>query len=256
MNILLMDAGNSRLKWAQLTGKSVRRIQARAWPASDPVALVMRALRGAGPVDALFVCNVAGPKVKRAVEAARGTLGLPRPIWVRSARQWGALRNGYDEPWRLGVDRWVAMIGAQARFPGQALCLVSIGTALTVDFLDARARHRGGLIIPGPALMSASLEARTAGIRRRARGGRGAPRRTVFTRNTRQALTQGARLACAALIERALAEAQRNLGGAPKLLLSGGAAAEVAPLLGVPWQRDPEPVLAGLAVIARVSGIE
>lgn len=253
MSILLMDAGNSRLKWAELNGRKMRHVQARAWPAGDPSLLVLRALRTSGAPDAVYVCNVAGPAVKRSIEAACRQLGCPRPVWVRSASRWKALRNGYDEPWRLGADRWVALIGAEARFPGEALCLVSVGTALTVDFLDTRARHRGGLIIPGPALMSASLEARTAGIRRRARGGTGASRRAVFTRNTRQALTQGARLACAALIERAVTEARQRLGKVPRLLLSGGAANEVAPLLSVSWQRNPEPVLSGLAVIARAS---
>jgi type III pantothenate kinase len=256
MSVLLIDAGNSRLKWAQLKGHSLRRVQARAWPATDPAPLLKQVLRSAGTVEALYVCNVAGARVKQALDAARRELELPRPVWARSARSRGALRNGYDEPWRLGADRWVALIGAQARYPGKALCLVSMGTALTVDFLDERAHHRGGLIIPGPALMSASLEARTAGIRRRAQGTGRARGRAVFTRNTRQALTQGARLACAALIDRAQGEARRRFGGSVKLLLSGGATAEVAPLLAAAWQHYPEPVLEGLAVMARDSGIE
>jgi type III pantothenate kinase len=256
MKALLIDAGNSRLKWALWSGGRLRRIEARAWPAGDPAALLARVLRGAGPLDAIYVCSVAGVRVTRALRAAARSLKLPAPRSIASARRSGTLRNGYDEPWRLGADRWVALIGAQARFPGEALCLVSIGTALTVDFLDARARHRGGLIIPGPQLMRASLEARTAGIRRRARGVAGSAGRGLFTRNTRQALTQGARHACAALIERALAGAADKLAGTPRLLLSGGAVEQVAPLLQVPFQRYAEPVLAGLAVIARRAGLE
>jgi type III pantothenate kinase len=104
--------------------------------------------------------------------------------------------------------------------------------------------------------MSASLEARTAGIRRRAQGSAAAGGRSLFTRNTRQALTQGARHACAALIERALAGATARLGAEPRLLLSGGGVEQVAPLLKVSFRRYAEPVLAGLAVIAQRAGLE
>jgi type III pantothenate kinase len=256
MKALLIDAGNSRLKWALLSGARPKRVEARAWPAGDPAPLLARVLRGAGAIDSIYACNVAGPAVARALNACAGSLQLPSPRIIRSAQRRGALRNGYDEPWRLGADRWVALIGAHARYPGQALCLVSIGTALTVDFLDAKGRHRGGLIIPGPELMRASLEQRTAGIRRRARGVAGPPGRQLFTRNTREALMQGARHACAALIERALEGAAAKLAEKPRLLLSGGGLAQVAPLLSVPYQRYPEPVLAGLAVIARRAGLE
>jgi type III pantothenate kinase len=256
MSALLIDAGNSRLKWAQLRGKRLVQVQARAWPAGDPAPLLARVLRAAGDIDAIYLCNVAGLAVARALSAAARARQLPAPRIIHSARRSGTLRNGYDEPWRLGADRWVALLGAQARYPKQALCLVSIGTALTIDFLDARGCHRGGLIIPGPELMSASLAARTAGIRRRAQGGGGATRSGLFTRNTRQALSQGARHACAALIERALAGTSRRLVGPPRLLISGGGIEQVAPLLSVPFQRYAEPVLSGLAVIARQAGLE
>lgn len=256
MKALLIDAGNSRLKWALLRGRQLVHVQARAWPALDPAPLLWRVLRGAGAIESIYVCNVAGAAITRALSVAARRLQLPAPRIMRSEPRNGKLRNGYDEPWRLGADRWVGLLGAQERYPDQALCLVSIGTALTVDFLDARARHRGGLIIPGPELMSASLEARTAGIRRRARGTSATAGRGLFTRNTRQALSQGALLACAALIERALSDTGARLGGQPRLLLSGGGVAQVAPLLRVPFKRYAEPVLSGLAVIARRAGLE
>jgi type III pantothenate kinase len=256
LKALLIDAGNSRLKWAQLRDKHLVHVQARAWPAGDPAPLLRRMLRAAGKIDAIYLCNVAGLPVARALSAAARALKLPAPQLIRSARRSGTLRNGYDEPWRLGADRWVALLGAQARYPQQALCLVSIGTALTIDFLDASGHHRGGLIIPGPELMNATLQARTAGIRRRAQGGSEAAGRGFFTRNTRQALSQGARHACAALIERALTGTSRQLGGQARLLLSGGGIEQVAPLLSVPFQRYAEPVLSGLAVIARQAELE
>jgi type III pantothenate kinase len=112
MKALLIDAGNSRLKWALLRGKQRLKVQARAWPAGDPAALLARVLRAAGPLDAIYVCNVAGAAVTRALRIGARRLQLPAPHTIRSARRSGRLRNGYDEPWRLGADRWVALLGA------------------------------------------------------------------------------------------------------------------------------------------------
>src|SRR5208337_55868 len=113
---------------------------------------------------------VAGGAIERQIGAVARRAGWSPPRWVRSDARAAGIRNAYHEPWRLGVDRWVALIGARDFFPGHALLIVSVGTAMTIDLLDARGRHRGGLITPGPRLMIDALLERTAGIRRRAGG--------------------------------------------------------------------------------------
>src|SRR4029077_11514362 len=139
--------------------------------------------------------------------------GNPPPQYIRSTRRTAGVRNGYVQTWRLGADRWGAMLGARPVFRGRALCVVDVGTALTLDLLDAHGHHRGGLLVPGPALMVESLLSNTAGIRQRAGSGllRGGNRRRsapVFARSTRAGLLAGSAVACAALIERALSEAR------------------------------------------------
>jgi type III pantothenate kinase len=165
------------------------------------------------------------------------------------------VRNGYRESWRLGADRWVALIGARHGHPDMDLCVVGIGTAMTIDLLDASGRHVGGNIIPGPRLMIESLLTRTAGIQRRA-GGREASQADdaeallLFAHDTRAGLIAGARHACAAAIEHARREAGRQLGRRPRLILAGGAMDVIAPLLDSPYRREDDLVLRGLAVIA------
>jgi type III pantothenate kinase len=149
----------------------------------------------------------------------------------------------------LGADRWVALIGARKAHPGRALCIVNIGTAMTIDLIDVAGRHRGGSITPGPTMMQAALLTNTAGIRRSARGARPG-KLTLFASNTRAALSGGATFACAALIERASDEARTLLGSRPILILDGGAAAIVAPLLRLRALRQDDLVLRGLAVFA------
>ena len=158
---------------------------------------------------------------------------------------------GYLEPWRLGSDRFVAAVGARQLLPRMHLCVVGVGTAMTVDLLAADGRHRGGVIIPAPALMVDTLLARTHGIQRRAQGGqagRGAP---LFARSTRAGLVQGARYAAAALVDRAVEEGQALLGRKPLVVLTGGQAAAVRPLLRSSCVVVPDLVLRGLAALAR-----
>jgi type III pantothenate kinase len=249
---LLIDAGNTRLKWALLQGRRLGRVHAMDW---NPRGVE----RAAGAVlrtraDRVLVCSVAGAPLERALRRAARRAGLRPPQFVRSTRRAAGVRNGYRQTWRLGADRWVAMLGARALHPGRALCVVDVGTALTLDLLDARGQHRGGLLLPGPTLMVDSLLNDTAGIRKRAGGAVRGVRRSAarFGRSTRAGLLTGSAMACAALIERALREARLELPGRPLLLLSGGAAAQVAPLLTIALRRVDGLVLHGLALLAQL----
>jgi type III pantothenate kinase len=250
---LLIDAGNTRRKYARLTGHRLGRAQVVDWNPRGLERVARRVLRGR--FERVLVCSVAGVELERALRRAALRGGNPRPQYIRSTRRSAGVRNGYVQTWRLGADRWVAMLGARALHPGRALCVVDVGTALTLDLLDAKGQHRGGLLVPGPTLMVESLLNNTAGIRRRA-GLRAAPssgRRkgaALFGRSTRAGLLAGSTAACAALIERALGEARATLRTRPKLLLAGGAAMQVAPFLGVPYARADHLVLQGLALLA------
>jgi type III pantothenate kinase len=257
--LVLLDAGNSRIKWARLTtayrrGQRFERRGTLELSALQRGAALTRILRGAGAGVDVRVCNVAGAHAEQLIRTAARAAGASRLHFERSVRSAGGVRNGYRQSWRLGVDRWVALIGARDEHPELPLCLIAVGTALTVDLIDATGQHLGGSITPGPRLMIETLLTRTAGIRRRA-GGRRAledPIHAValFERDTRRGLIAGARFASAALIERALAEARARLGRRTRLLIGGGGADAVLPLLGVRYWRADELVLRGLAVLA------
>ena len=252
MNVLLIDAGNTRLKWATLRGARLGRAQALDWNARNMDRVASAVLRT--KAERVLICSVAGLAFDRALRRAARRAGKRAPQFVRSTRRAAGVRNGYLETWRLGADRWVAMLGARALTPKRALCIVDVGTALTIDLMDSRGRHRGGLIVPGPTLMVDSLLNDTAGIRVRAGRNVRASRRAaaMFGRSTRAGLLGGSTMACAALIERALIEARRELKARPLLLLSGGGAAQVAPLLSVAHRRVGGLVLHGLALLARL----
>lgn len=249
---LLIDVGNTRIKWARLRGGRLGRMQAAAhdgWRAADYRRALATALRGVAAID---VVSVAGERADR--ELARAIVahcGLA-PRFVAATRTAAGVTNGYREIWRLGIDRWVAAIGgwhAPAR-RGRPVCVVDVGTATTIDLVDARGRHRGGAIVPGPALMVSSLLRGTRGIQRRAAGAGAAVPRTPFARSTRAALEAGAHHAVAALVDRAAAAAYRSTGRRPLLLLTGGAAPAVARHVASPHSVIPDLVLRGLAALA------
>jgi len=247
MAVLLVDVGNTRIKWAQLAAGRIGRSRAAVHAAWGPRDYARRLLEIRN-LERVLVASVAGPKVRRALAGAARGAGV-RAAFVTVPRRAAGVTVGYVEPWRLGVDRFVAAVGAHAMFTGVALCVVGVGTAMTIDLVDAGGRHRGGVIVPAPDLMVETLLQNTHGIRRRAQGGaRGAA--TMFGRSTRAAVVQGARYAAAALIDRAVREASALLGREPLAVLFGGEAPAVRPLVLSACVGVPDLVLRGLAVIA------
>lgn len=256
MGVLLVDVGNTRIKWALLEGQRLGRSQAAVHSAWGPASYARRLFGKKTHPLRVWVTSVAGLEVNRALEKAARRVRVSS-TFVTVPRAGGGVRVGYFEPWRLGVDRFVAAVGAHELFPGMPLCVVGVGTAMTIDLVGANGRHRGGVIIPAPALMAATLFARTHGIHRRAQGGGGSRGRSAatrfFARSTRDGVVQGARHAAAALIDRAVEEGRTLLGRRPLVVLTGGEAAAVRPLLRSSSVGVPDLVLRGLAVLARAA---
>ncbi len=247
MTILLVDIGNTRVKWAVLRDGRQGSMRAAAHEGSG---LALRALVRSAPRDVsrVVVVSVVDEALSQVLDAAaRRRFGVA-PEYIRSMQRAHGVTNGYRDTWRLGADRWVSVVGAHSLAPG-AVVIANVGTALTIDAVSASGRHRGGAIVPGPATMVASLLSGTHGIRRRASGGR-VESRSMFSTDTASALAAGSMFAAAAFVDRALFEAQRELKGRPLLVLTGGAAPALQRYLKSPARFIPDLVLRGLAVFA------
>jgi type III pantothenate kinase len=250
MSLLAIDIGNTRLKWALYESSLV---------AAAPItqgAVFLEHIDHLAEADwsnlpqaphAIFGCNVAGDAVRRRVEEQLELWDLPMR-WVVPSAAAGGVTNGYDHPTRLGADRWVALIGAHAhakarQWPGPVLT-VMVGTAVTVDALDAQANFLGGLILPGHGIMLRALEGGTAGLR--------VPTGEVrdFPTNTSDALTSGGTFAIIGAIERQARALQRFTGMAPKVLMTGGAGWKVAPALDVEHELVDGLIFDGLLALA------
>jgi type III pantothenate kinase len=245
--LLLIDIGNTRIKWTMSDGVALDPPQA-ALHADWDDAQCMRIFGSLPRPESVWVSNVGGERIAAMVrEAVRACWGL-EPQFVQSTREAAGLRNAYRDTWKLGVDRWLAMIAAYTEHRC-AVCVVSIGTAVTFDGVADDGRHLGGLIVPGPQLMVGSLLENTSGIAVRAASG--STTSDVFADNTLGAIQQGAMHAVAALAERMVERMSAQLGHPPRLVLTGGASAEVAPLIRCPLIVTEDLVLRGLATLAR-----
>lgn len=238
---LLLDLGNTRLKWALRDGDGWHARGAVSW--SEDVALALHhAWREHSAPTAAFGASVVDGEREALVSAVVQARFAQPTTWLRTPAEACGVRNAYAEPGRLGVDRFLAMVAAYDE--GLAPCvLAGAGTALTLDALAADGRHLGGLIAPGPQLMQQALLGATA--------------RVLVDRpgdvleaadNTPDAVVSGCWQAAAALIERFVAHQSPALGGAPQLVLGGGDAEALHPLLAVPARISADSVLRGLAV--------
>ena len=238
---LLADLGNTRLKCALVEGD---RMRAR-WAGTHAQAedgLRDWLLREARSIEDIWLAAVAQEDVTRVVTTVLRALG-PEPVRVRTRRHALGLTAGYTHVEELGVDRWLALIAAFRR--GLAPCVVaSVGSALTVDALCVDGRHLGGLIAPTPEAMREALFARAPGLPQ------ASGEVADFSTGTADGIQSGCLLAGVALIERSLSGLERRIGARPALVVSGGGAAALRPLLGE-HAFLPDLVLDGLALLAQ-----
>jgi type III pantothenate kinase len=236
---LLVDAGNSRLKWAWWDGAALDGVSATANAEMDFSAL----WKNEQSADAAWIASVAATAANAALAAAvRERFGI-EPVFVATRAQACGVRVAYARPADLGVDRFLGLIAAHAR--SRAAVIASCGTALTLDALAADGTHLGGLIAAGPGLAQDALRGGTARLA-------AVPTGNVveIADNSADAIESGTWLSAAALIERFLAGAAHRLHGAPMLILTGGGALKLSALIQAPHLIDAELVLRGLALLA------
>ncbi|MEJ2129337.1 MAG: type III pantothenate kinase [Woeseiaceae bacterium] len=248
MSALLLDIGNSRIKWGVLEDGEIHRTGHIAHDQVGEKGLAALTSKLPRHVDAVFASNVAGTSFATRLSGVVGMHCNVDVHFARSEKQACGVTNSYRQPRRLGVDRWVAMIGAWAEF--EDVCLVvDAGTAVTIDALDAGGQHLGGQIIPGVGLMAASLATRTSDIPNIQRRAAGQERGTgMFANTTAGAVGQGALNAVVGAVERA-ARAMRHEVGEPAIVLTGGDASRILKSLDDEAVHRPHLVLQGLARI-------
>lgn len=236
---LLLDFGNTRLKWA-LADASRQLLQRGAVDYALPALDAWCHQLAAVDVQRILYASVVSTEQETSVLARWHV--MPERFSVSS--QAGVLRNAYGTPETLGVDRWASAIGAWAMV-GQPCLVIGAGTATTIDLIDTDEQggvYRGGLILPGVDLMLDALHQRTARLPRAQGVYRAMPQ---MPDNTHDAMTSGAIEATCGAIERM----GRRLFAEAPWLVTGGSAPALQSAMGTRLQRVDDLVLSGLAQI-------
>jgi type III pantothenate kinase len=239
---LLIDIGNSRLKWATVASDVIAVRGAVAHGGTNIGEALAREWAALPPVRKIYVASVAPLAFDTEIEiCARSRFGIDAEF-LRSPAAALGIQSAYAEPQRLGIDRFLGLAAIHAA-AARAQVLVGVGTAMTIDALDADGTHLGGWILPAPALMREAVLARTARV------AVSDGELVEFADNTADGLYSGSLYGARGAVERFAANTARELGTWPAVVLTGGGADEIAPLLPGAEQRA-DLVIEGLALWA------
>jgi type III pantothenate kinase len=217
---LLIDSGNTALKYAFAGARGFDSVGVVAYPPQQLSGALIEAFFGVGAPDSVYVANVASDEIARQMnEFCKNCWGLV-PYYLKSTPAYQSLRNGYEQPATLGIDRWCAMVGAWSRYQ-QACCVVDGGSAVTIDVIDAVGQHQGGLILPGRHAM---LQALTRHTSLDAVPVNFDPAGDLLGKNTAACIVSGVNTA----IVQTIARVARDFGPRPlRVILTGGDASVI-----------------------------
>ena len=238
---LLIDQGNTRLKWVLARDGEIDENSA----GQGDLEAFIQAFRPETSIHpgSVLLSSVAGREDAHALaDFCESRWGLKAQN-LESTEQRGGVRNAYREPKMLGVDRWLAIVGAVARH-GKPVVIWDLGTATTLDAVDETGLHLGGMIYPGPATMLDSLGRDT-----KLRVPPNLETSAVTPgRSTSSCISNGVFAAQVGALNQFLRNISEEMGATPMLLVTGGAASQILPLLDFEYIHDPWLVFRGMLV--------
>lgn len=238
--MLTVDIGNSGIKWGIWQEDQLVLAEDGVYEKGAIKAVLDDVFSGAPNQDEVWVSCVAGEDVEQALTQWMQREWSVEPNFLRTRAELCGVQNMYPDPSDHGVDRWAALLGAKKLYD-DPVCIVDVGTAVTVDLMDENGVHRGGRIMPGLEMMRTSLLQNTDGVKAVDGDCPG------FAITTADAVSSGTlHMLQAGLIE-VCVSAKERLGDTMKIIITGGMAEKMQPLLDLPDMRhEPHLVLHGL----------
>lgn len=236
---LLIDIGNSRLKWASEQAGQISSTHALDYRQDHAYqSLEQQWQTLPRPSKIAIACVGAAQQIIALETLANRLWPAIETIIPQSAAQIGSVINAYPNSEKLGVDRWLALLAAHHHYPANS-CIIDCGTAITLDFIDSHGQHRGGLISPGLLLMKKALAQNTAALdlnqKTQALG---------LADNTINAIDSGTLCAAIGLIETAI----KRFQPVEQVIITGGNAELIGQYLPMSLIVDEALVLKGLLV--------
>lgn len=163
MKNLWLDIGNTRLKyWITENDQIIE--HAAELHLQSPAELLLGLILHFKNLDLqqVGVSSVQDKKNNERIQKILKFLNIP-VTFAKVHAEYAGLRCAYENTSKFGIDRWLQML-AVVNNPEQKYCVISCGTALTIDLTDGL-QHLGGYILPNLYLQRDSLIQNTKGIK-------------------------------------------------------------------------------------------
>jgi type III pantothenate kinase len=233
--ILDIDAGNTRIKWRIVDGI---RMVARGDQLTELIRQgVPLKIDSKDPIELIRLSCVAGKDIVGKLQSQFEDQYTAEMRFAEVTKNAGSIACGYQDYKQLGVDRWLALLAAHAKYPSGVI-VVDAGSAVTVDIVGADGEHQGGYIVPGLGLMHSALWKGTDGVKVKGRPVKGME---CPGQSTDESVDKGCLLLLVAMIE-SLAGKYKG-----KLIITGGDAELLRDALSLEAELYPDLVLDGLA---------
>jgi len=237
---LVFDIGNTRLKWGLAdSGKLVQTGYVNV-DEFTPIKLAQQ-IDHLDRIQEAYLCSVAAPSILESVVAWLNQQQQINSTVVHTQKTACGISNNYTAIEQLGVDRWIAALGARSLRAEGDLIIIDVGTALTIDWLSAENVFEGGVILPGHRLMHDALVGRTAGIQSEY-----LDNRQIIGKSTHECVNSGIGYGLAGGVERIVNEMCNIINNPVLILLTGGGAEALNSKIHLSARYEPHLVLLGL----------
>lgn len=243
---LLVDIGNSQVKWSCLNDDGLTDIQSFKRNKTGIKASLNKAWKTLTDIEAVYISNVAGDKIAEQLSDWTEKTWQITPKFIHSEKKRFGVTNSYKKAEQLGVDRWLGLV-ATRQHARQAACIIDCGTAVTIDIITKQGQHQGGMILPGLSLMRTILCDNTDALTEQVDE---AAFSTMAT-NTFSAIQAGTLYCLTATLERIFDDLNAAFDNQVRFIVTGGDAENLMPMLPENVLHYPDLVLRGLACYAR-----
>lgn len=248
---LLIDIGNSRIKWAlyDLQEDRFARSGDILYGNADLAKIFSGQWSDLTRPDKVLIANVAGSHLASTLNTWIEKNWQIKAEYVKTATFSHGVKNAYPDHSALGIDRWMAVIAAwhRLREHKKAICVVDCGTATTIDGISEYGQHIGGIILPGYMMMQEALVNHTLGINMVSK----TTPMYNFCNNTEQGISSGCCIATVATINQLVKLMENDYGEGIKCIITGGNAVFIIKQLSRPFEYEPKLVLHGIAISSR-----
>lgn len=221
--LLLLDIGNTAVTYGEYQGG--RLLTFGSFKNYDIPKLINKCSQsGSNHEFNVIICSVI-PKLTKKIEKSISKSNRGK-VWIVGRDLIPSIKHKYNDISKLGLDRKVNIYGA-LRIHRPPFLLISLGTALTIDFVSKKGIFEGGMILPGPETAFKALLQRAALLPKRLKF----PKRyrSFLGRSTKDCLESGILEGYSSMLDELIRRFKKHTDPKLRVIATGGLASLIKP---------------------------